>query len=111
MAEATYLTDMSECLPQDALSSGPERHKWQVVEYTAEEGLAGNMAFAHALYETPAITLPLNLEGWHAISIGFWPGVEQEHTSLVKYRLSGEDVYTVVEHYVQSPSLPGCFLG
>ncbi len=109
MAEAIYLTDMSKCLPEGALSTTPERHKWQVVEYTAAEGLAGNMAFAHALYETPAITLPLNVEGWHAISVGFWPGVEQEHTSLVKYRLSGEDVYTVVEHYIQSPSLPGCF--
>ena len=109
MAEAIYLTDMSVCLPQSALSTTPQRHKWQVVAYTAEEGLAGKMAFAHALYETPAITLPLNVEGWHAFSIGFWPGVEQEHTSLVKYRLSGEAVYTVVEHYVQSPSLPGCF--
>ena len=107
--ETIYLTDMSKCLPKDALADTPERHKWQVVDYTAEGGLAGNMVFAQPLYETPAITLPLNVEGWYAFSIGFWPGVEQEHRSLVKYRLSGESVFTVVEHYIQSPSLPGCF--
>ena len=109
MAEAIYLTDMSECLPQDALSSGPERHKWQVVAYTAEEGLAGNMAFAHALYETPAITLPLKVEGWHAISIGFWPGVEQEHTSLVKYRLSVRMCTRLWSTMYRAHRCPGCF--
>ena len=107
--ETIYLTDMSRCLPEDALANTPEMHKWQVVDYTADNGLAGNMVFAQPLSETPAITLPLNVEGWHAFSIGLWPGVEQEHRSLVKYRLSGEAVFTVVEHPRQSPMLPGCF--
>jgi len=59
VTEATYLTDMSKCLPEDALSTIPARHKWQVVDYDAGE-IAGNMVFALPLYETPAITLPLN---------------------------------------------------
>ena len=77
-AEAVYLADMSKCLPEDALSTTPTRHKWQVVDYDAGE-ISGNMVCAPPPYETPAITLPLNVEGWYAFSIGFWPGIEQEH--------------------------------
>ena len=108
MIEAIYLTDMSKCLPEDALSTTPTRHKWQVVDYNAGE-ISGNMVCAPPPYETPAITLPLNVEGWHAFSIGFWPGIEQEHPCVVKYRLSDEEVYTVISYPRQSPSLPGCF--
>lgn len=38
-------------------------------------------------------------------------GGQQEHRFLVKYRLSGEQVYTVVAHHEQNPEAPGCCYG
>ena len=92
-SKAIYLTDMGKCLPADALSPVSTHTQWQVTDYDAGE-IKGKMISAQAFAKAPQVRLPLNLTGWHAISIGFWPGVYGDAT--VRYRLSNEPVFTVV---------------
>ena len=93
--EAIYLTDMGKCLPANALSPVSTHTQWQLAEYDAGE-IKGKMIAAAALAKSPQVRLPVNLKGWHAISIGFWPGIYGE--SAIRYRLSNEPVFTVVHH-------------
>ena len=95
MAEAIYLTDLGRCLPGEALSTEPTDHTWHVVDYDAGE-ISGKMIAAQVLVDAPDVALPLQVTGWHAISIGFWAGIY--HDSVIKYRLSNEDVFSVVKH-------------
>jgi len=95
-APPIYITDMSQCQPSSSLSDVPAGDKWHVVPYEAAE-VKGKMLCAQSLVQAPEVTLPLNVKGWHAISIGFWPGIYYD--SRVKYRLSGEDIFTVIDYY------------
>ena len=95
MQEPIYLTDLGKCLPGAAISATPTNHTWQLAEYDAGE-IKGTMLAAQALVDAPDVTLPVDVTGWHAISIGFWPGIYFD--SLIKYRLSTEEVFTVIQH-------------
>ena len=92
---ATYLTDMGACRPADALSDTPCDDRWQVVDYETGQ-FQGRMICAQSLVQAPEVTLALNVRGWHALSIGFWPGIYYD--SRIKYRLSDEEVFTVADH-------------
>lgn len=93
--KAIYVADMGACTPKSALADVPTDNRWQVVAYDA--GLVkGRMLCAQSLVQAPEVTLPLNLHGWHAVSIGFWPGIYYD--SRIKYRLSGEQIFTVIDH-------------
>jgi hypothetical protein len=63
-----YLTDMSQCLPESALSTRRRKHQ-QLLEYEAEH-LKGVMVSAGPETEALQITVPLNVEGWHEIHLG-----------------------------------------
>ena len=93
--KAIYLTDMGKCLPANALSAVSTHTQWEVAEYDAGE-IKGKMIIAQAFAKPPEVRLPVNLKGWHAISIGFWPGVYGEST--LRYRLSNEPAFTVMHH-------------
>ena len=99
----TYLTDMGACLPSAALSPTARDDKWQLVDYDAGE-FQGRMICAQSLVQAPEVTLPLNVQGWHALSIGFWPGIYYD--SRIKYRLADEEVFTVAD-YRDHPGLGG----
>jgi len=94
-SQAIYLTDMGKCLPANALSPASTHTQWQVAEYDAGE-IKGKMIAAQAFAKPPQVRLPLNLTGWHAIRIGFWPAINREST--IRYRLSNEPTFTVVYH-------------
>ena len=98
MEETVYLTDLSTCLPCEALSTTATNNQWQVVDYDAGT-LKGRMIAAQALVDAPDVRLPLNAKGWHGISIGFWPGVYYD--SLIKYRLSTEEVFSVIQNHFE----------
>ena len=91
--KAIYLTDMGKCLPASALSPVSTHTQWQLAEYDAGE-IKGMMIMAQAFAKAPQVRLPVNLKGWHAISIGFWPGVYGDCT--LRYRLSNEQVFTLI---------------
>ena len=95
MQEAIYLTDLADCTPTEALSDVATANQWQVVEYDAGE-IKGRMLAAVAYAEPPEVHLPIDRTGWHGISIGFWPGIY--HNSTIRYRLSNEEVCSVIYH-------------
>ena len=95
MEQPIYLTDLGKCTPPDALSDVPTEDQWLVVDYDAGE-IKGRMIAAVAFAEPPEVRLPIDVTGWHAISIGYWPGTY--HDSTIRYRLSNEAVCSVIYH-------------
>ena len=93
MEQPIYLTDLAACTPREALSDTATRDQWLVAEYDAGE-IKGKMLAAVALAEPPEVRLSIDRTGWHGISIGFWPGTYNDST--IRYRLSNEDVCTVI---------------
>ncbi|MDP7399479.1 MAG: hypothetical protein QF541_21600 [Lentisphaeria bacterium] len=91
-----FITDMGACKPASALSSKATDSAWQVVDYETAD-FKGRMICAQSLVQAPEVTLPLNAGGWHAFSVGFWPGIYYD--SRIKYRLSGEEIFTVADHH------------
>lgn len=97
-AEPIYLTDLSRCRPADALSAKPRRKHWRTVGYTAD-GLAGTMLMAGPETAAPDIHVPLEVDGWHAVSIGVLPGraVDEGGGLELEVRLSDERVPTLMK--------------
>ena len=98
MTDAIYLTDMGRCVPAAALAAEAAPEVWQVAEYETAE-LSGRMIAAQATAAPPDVSLPLDVTGWHAVSVGFWPGIHDD--ARIKIRFSNEDVFTVVDHYTK----------
>ncbi len=97
-AEPLYLTDLSRCRPAHALSPTPKRRHWRTVSYTAD-GLSGVMLMAGPETAAPEIHLPLDADGWHAVSIGVLPGraVDEGGGLELEVRLSDEPVPTLLK--------------
>ena len=97
-AEPIYLTDLSRCQPADALSSKPRRKHWRTLSYTTD-GLEGVMLLAGPETAAPEIHLPLDVDGWHAVSIGVMPAhtVEEGGGLELELRLSDEAVPTLMK--------------
>ena len=87
---AIYISDLSGCLPAAALSSTPRQNHWQTVSYEAE-GLSGTMLLADSQCTAPALTLPLDLQGWHAIHLGVWTDWTD---SSIRVKLSDDPSFT-----------------
>ncbi|MBI3941845.1 MAG: hypothetical protein HY326_02440, partial [Chloroflexi bacterium] len=66
-----YLTDMDQCRPQSALSTGPKRNHWRLISYKTE-AFSGNMLVAAHETNAPEVTYPLHVKGWHKISLGVY---------------------------------------
>ena len=89
-----YITDMSICTPSSAISPAMQPHRWRAVEYESED-ICGTMLLASALADAPDVACPLEMQGWHAVSIGYW------HPNLVaqvdiKVRLSGDPCFVTI---------------
>ena len=91
--EPIYLADMDRCLPSDALSPFPLPGRWRMLEYDADD-FSGVMLLGGPETAAPEITYPVNVTGWHAVSIGVFPHYEEGSEILV--RLSGEDTFSMV---------------
>ena len=87
---AIYLADLTGCEPAAALSPTPRQNCWQTVPYEAE-GLAGTMLLADANCSAPVLTLPLNVQGWHAVHLGVWTDWTD---SSIRVKLSGDPSFT-----------------
>ena len=91
--EPIYLADMDRCLPSDALTSFPVPGRWRTLEYETDD-FSGVMLLGGPETAAPEITYPLNVSGWHAVSIGVFPHYDEGSDVLV--RLSGEDTFSMV---------------
>jgi uncharacterized lipoprotein YddW (UPF0748 family) len=104
-AEPIYLTDLDSCRPSSALSEVPESGHWRTLQYTTD-ALSGTMILAGPETVAPEVTYPLQVSGWHAVSIGVWadhitPGTtrwygEARLFTEVLARLSGDDTQSLL---------------
>ena len=63
------LPDMGRCSPAASLSATAAKGRWQLFDYEAG-GIKGRMIWASDEANAPALTLPLNAQGWHAVFVG-----------------------------------------
>ena len=63
------VTDMSRCVPPDALSDRRHHDKWKVFEYETAE-FSGKCVSVGRESSAPDLTLKLGKRGWHAVYIG-----------------------------------------
>ena len=100
--QAIYISDLTGCLPAAALSPTPRQNCWQTIAYEAE-GLAGTMLVADSNCSAPALTLPLDVQGWHAIHLGVWTDWTD---SSIRVKLSGAPSFTPVITARPTPADP-----
>lgn len=67
--QAERITDLTRCLPADALSNRRQHGKWKVFEYETAE-FSGKCISVGRESSAPDLTLKLNKQGWHAVYIG-----------------------------------------
>lgn len=100
-----YLTDLSRCRPESALSGDSAHRKWRVIDYRCDK-IAGNAIVAGEETEAPSVRFPLNVSGWYAVSIGAWRLKEwylHGGSSELLIRLSGEKTFTILHLPTRSP--------
>lgn len=68
--QSIIISDLSVCLPPEALTRGRQAGCWRMINYTTESGIQGTMLFAAPEDDAPPLTLPLELTGWYAIYVG-----------------------------------------
>ncbi|MDP7741515.1 MAG: hypothetical protein QGF67_08750 [Lentisphaeria bacterium] len=91
---AVYLSDMSKCLPQSALSRTPQSKHWRLVEYESAT-VSGTMMVAASLSDTPDVEYPLEVTGWHAVYIGYATQMHGEHSAF-KARLKHDPCFVTI---------------
>jgi len=74
ISKTIIVSDMSTAIPSSALSSQSKVGQWRLIDYTTKDGLCGRLLHVGPETNAPEVAVPLNVSGWHAISIGFWPG-------------------------------------
>lgn len=67
--QAERITDLTRCLPADALSDRRQHNKWKVFEYETAD-FSGKCISVGRESSAPDLTLKLNKQGWHAVYIG-----------------------------------------
>ena len=91
-ATPSYVTDLSRCTPQSALSDRATAGRWRMLPYETDT-LTGVMLRADPETAAPAVTCPLGVSGWHAVSVGLY-AVHAGEQVIVLVRLSGEETFT-----------------
>ncbi len=91
--ESMIFTDMSVCRPASALTRRRTGRTWQLMDYEAE-GVSGTLIAAKYSSAAPPVTLPLPVEGWHRIYLGFWKPPYTDIT--VRLRLTSDVAFTPI---------------
>ncbi len=95
-SEPTYLTSMDRSTPSSLLADDDTHRHWRVMDYRGPD-LSGKALVAGVETEAPPITLPLDVRGWHAISIGVWRlkdwYLAGDGAPHLLAKLTGEDTY------------------
>ena len=93
LAKPVYLTDLDSCQPKSALSNETLSGHWRLLEYEADS-LSGVMLVAGTETAAPEVVYPLNLSGWHSVSVGVFGGYHPPGQLLL--RLSGAETFSLL---------------
>jgi Glycosyl hydrolase-like 10 len=91
--EAIYVSDMGACTPSSGISRELTLSTWRTIAYESEE-VSGTMLRGYSFASAPDVTLPLDVEGWYQIYIGYWnPEFSLDGDSALKVKLSGDPAF------------------
>ena len=76
VAEPIYVTDLDRCLPSDALTARPSRGRRRIMPFETQD-FSCTLIAAGTETEAADVTYPLDMQRWHAVSIG--PHVPSGH--------------------------------
>lgn len=94
-----WITDLTVSRPAQAHSRAAERGRWRLVDYQArtETGkpVTGTMLMCGPETAPPAVSIPLQARGWHAIYVGLkaYLGIGEPNT--IKLKLSSDPCYVL----------------
>jgi lysophospholipase L1-like esterase len=93
--QAEIITDMTRCLPADALSKRREHAKWKLFEYETAD-FSGNCLSIGRESSAPDLTLQLGRQGWHAVYIGLSTitDLTRPENNQVEVKFTGDPAYT-----------------
>ena len=94
-AEPCYVTDLDRCEPAAALAAAPLPGHWRTIDYETE-GFGGAMLVAGPETQAPAVRYPLDVRGWHAISVGVHATGHAGGLGQVLVRLSGDRAFSIL---------------
>ena len=84
-----WITDLTVSRPAEAHSRAAERGRWRLVDYKARTGtgkpVTGTMLMCGPETAPPAVSIPLQARGWHAIYVGLrliWGSASPTPSSL-----------------------------
>lgn len=92
--EPIYLADLERCRPASALAERARRGSWHAIPY-ATDRFSGTLIDAAEETYAPPVTYPLELTGWHAITLGIYQDRYYGDASL-QVKLSGDPGYSVI---------------
>jgi hypothetical protein len=92
--EPVYLSDLDRCRPSSALSPHPKRGRWHAMSYSTDR-FSGTLIDAAEETYAPPVTYPLDVRGWHAISLGIYQNRYFGDASI-QVRLSRDPAYSVI---------------
>ena len=92
-AEPIYLSDLSRCRPESALSRQIRGGHWRLLDYEADP-VSGVMLVASTETGAPEVMCPLGASGWHAVSIGVFGGYSEP--GQIRVKLGGDETFTVL---------------
>src|SRR5437870_5718744 len=92
-----YLSDMSRCRPQSALSRKPRRHHWRLLDYETDS-FRGAMLVAGQNTAAPEVSYPLAQRGWHAIYFGLRSYGGGEEQTRLQVRLKSDSTFSLIVH-------------
>ena len=96
-ADPIYMADMDVCQPAQAISPQPQRRRWHTVSYETSD-FAGTMLCAGPETVAPEVTYPLNVTGWHAVSIGIHPtNANESEIADFLVRLSHDSTFSILK--------------
>ena len=98
VSQTKIFNDFSKTIPSAAISPEPRKGYWRVCEYTCGD-IKGKLLHTDSKGDTPTLTLPLNLKGWHRVKIGVW-GTDYHSTyapSGNRVKLSGDACFKSFE--------------
>ena len=103
-----YLTNLDRCQPADALSAEARTGQWRAFAYSTA-AFTGTLLYAGDHTAAPAVTYPLGVRGWHAISIGQMVHDHElyEWSGNLLVKLSGERGFTEMHMPERINPLPG----
>ncbi|MCJ8330704.1 MAG: hypothetical protein HRT89_12235 [Lentisphaeria bacterium] len=89
------LNQFRSILPKGHISDKAVFKKWQIIDWKSKHH-KGQILISHREAGVPALSIPLNVSGWHAVSIGFWMHdwaamhAGGDVTERLKLRLTGD---------------------